>query len=357
MLRTLIDERPRKALDIGCGYGPLGLALKAADPSLELHMVDRDALALHYAAANAVSNDLDSVEVYRSLGYDDVGSRDFDLIVMNIPAKSGERAIEHFLTDAQWRLAPGGKVAVVAVSSLEPLVSSFLDRAEVEVELRRGTRAYAAFHYRYKERGEQPPAGGFERGIYQRGRLSFSLDGVSYGLTVAHDLPEFDNLSFSTELVAQILGGATHSFFQGAVLFRNPGQGHLPVLLSMTLEPKRIYLVDRDLLALRVSETNLLQAGFSSERIEGLHSVDLSVAPLEVDLVVDLLRPKEPSAAVLARLHEASGGLGSGATLVLSGPSTGVTRAIGHLDTVGGWALETRVKKRGHSAVRLKRIR
>jgi ribosomal protein L11 methylase PrmA len=353
LLRTLRDEAPERVLDLGCGYGALGLALKAANPSLELHMVDRDALAVRYAMVNAESNALEPVDVYGSLGYDDVLAKDFDLIAMNIPAKAGSAAIEHFLLDARSFLRDGGKVAAVVIAPLAPQVESMLERPDVEKVLRREASSYVAFHYRYIERGEPPPSA-FERGIYTRGSVDFSIEDIEYEMDVAHDIPEFDTLSYSTSLAARLLGGAAHSFFHDIVV-SNPGQGHIPVFLAQLADAERIKLFDRDLLGLRISERNLARNGFPEEQIELVHSVDM----LELgtpDLVVDLLRPKEPVAALHGRLDQISESVEAGATLVMAGPSTAVTRALSYMEGLRRWALEARVRKKGLSAARLRRV-
>ena len=87
LLRTLADlasvALPR-ALDLGCGYGPLGLAMRKLDAARKVHLVDRDALAVEFARQNAELNGLGDVSVYGSLGYDDVAGADFDLILAKL---------------------------------------------------------------------------------------------------------------------------------------------------------------------------------------------------------------------------------------------------------------------------------
>ena len=46
LLRTLSGVEAGRVLDLGCGYGPLGLALRSVGTRSEVHMVDRDALAV-----------------------------------------------------------------------------------------------------------------------------------------------------------------------------------------------------------------------------------------------------------------------------------------------------------------------
>src|SRR5216684_2970136 len=56
LLRTLASEKfdaYSKVLDLGCGYGPIGIALKSAYKPSIVHMVDRDALAIEYSRQNA----------------------------------------------------------------------------------------------------------------------------------------------------------------------------------------------------------------------------------------------------------------------------------------------------------------
>ena len=132
LLRTLAGPEHasrRRVLDLGCGYGPLGLALRAAADDRVVHLVDRDALAIEYSRENAARNRLDDVEVYGSLGYADVRGSGFDLIVSNIPAKAGPPVIERVLLGGAGLLAPGGLVAVVVIAPLRASVTAVLEGA------------------------------------------------------------------------------------------------------------------------------------------------------------------------------------------------------------------------------------
>ena len=51
LLKHLHIEPDEVALDIGCGYGPIGLAIAASAPQGEVHMVDKDFVAVQYAKA------------------------------------------------------------------------------------------------------------------------------------------------------------------------------------------------------------------------------------------------------------------------------------------------------------------
>src|SRR4030043_141967 len=105
LLRSIVEAGYppfQRILDVGCGYGPLGLTLKSLHPDSTEHLADRDALAIEYSRQNADLNGLTGAEIYGSLGYDDVTRNDFDLIVSNIPGKAGEPVIACLLREAQF---------------------------------------------------------------------------------------------------------------------------------------------------------------------------------------------------------------------------------------------------------------
>ena len=104
LLKSLVCidlSHARKILDLGCGYGPLGLALAQLAPESEIHLVDRDALAAAFARHNGALNNIPNVTAYGSLGYDDVMERGFDVVVSNIPGKAGESVIRDLLFRAE----------------------------------------------------------------------------------------------------------------------------------------------------------------------------------------------------------------------------------------------------------------
>ena len=56
----------RRLLDVGCGYGAIGLSLLKAGVANEAHLVDRDALAVEYTRQNALLNKLGGACAYGS---------------------------------------------------------------------------------------------------------------------------------------------------------------------------------------------------------------------------------------------------------------------------------------------------
>lgn len=125
--RLLLDHlevRPGDhAFDLGCGYGPLGLTIARLAPQGRVLMVDKDFVAVDYARRNAQTNGLKNVEVLLSNGFDQVGEREFDLVVSNLPAKTGKEQYYLYFYDALERLRPGGRFYVVTITGLRKFIA------------------------------------------------------------------------------------------------------------------------------------------------------------------------------------------------------------------------------------------
>jgi len=111
------------SLDLGCGYGAIGLAVAAATPGGEVHMVDKDFVALDYARKNAEVNGIANVRIYPSNAFSAVGDVRFDNIVSNLPAQVGKELLAVILADAKAHLAPGGRLYVVTVAGLRQYIN------------------------------------------------------------------------------------------------------------------------------------------------------------------------------------------------------------------------------------------
>lgn len=121
--RLLLDhlhiEPTDDCLDLGCGYGPIGLTLAALAPQGRTLLVDKDFVAVDYANRNVRLNRLDNAEARLSNGFDQIEpERRFDLIASNVPAKVGKELLAILLHDAHARLRPGGRLYLVTINGL-----------------------------------------------------------------------------------------------------------------------------------------------------------------------------------------------------------------------------------------------
>jgi 16S rRNA G1207 methylase RsmC len=107
LLKYLDIKEDEVALDVGCGYGPIGLAIAANAPKGQVHMVDKDFVAVDYAQAY-LSNGLSNVPK-------DI---QFTTVVSNIPAKVGKEMLSILLHDMHAQMVPGGQLVVVTINGL-----------------------------------------------------------------------------------------------------------------------------------------------------------------------------------------------------------------------------------------------
>ncbi|MES9971583.1 MAG: methyltransferase [Candidatus Thiodiazotropha sp.] len=106
-------------LDLGCGYGPIGLYMARKAPKGETLMVDKDFMAIKYSNANAENNRLTNAKAILSNGFDHIDPElRFNVIASNIPAKVGKEMLGLILHDAMQRLKAEGKLYVVTVNGL-----------------------------------------------------------------------------------------------------------------------------------------------------------------------------------------------------------------------------------------------
>ncbi|MBO8126477.1 MAG: class I SAM-dependent methyltransferase [Firmicutes bacterium] len=99
-------------LDLGCGYGVIGLALAREAEEGWVLLVDVNTRALDLARENARLNRISNVEVRESDGFSQI-PEDFDLIVTNPPIRAGKKVYYPFVDGAYAHLKPGGLFAAV----------------------------------------------------------------------------------------------------------------------------------------------------------------------------------------------------------------------------------------------------
>lgn len=130
LLLEHLEVRPdERAIDLGCGYGPLGLAIARSAPEGSCLMVDKDFVAVEYANANACRNQILNAQAMLSDGLRHVPKQTFTLAVSNLPAKTSKEHYYLFFHDIRERLEPGGRFYVVVISGLR----QFIARAFEEV--------------------------------------------------------------------------------------------------------------------------------------------------------------------------------------------------------------------------------
>lgn len=110
-----IPEQFQKAslLDIGCGYGTMGLAYGKAYPELSIEMIDVNERALVLAQENAKKNGIHNVDIHESNLYDSVKKSKYEIIISNPPIRAGKIVVHTILEKAYDYLAENGQLVIV----------------------------------------------------------------------------------------------------------------------------------------------------------------------------------------------------------------------------------------------------
>jgi 16S rRNA G1207 methylase RsmC len=154
LLRTLDAVSPERILDLGCGYGVLGITLARLFPQADVTMLDSNLLAVRYARLNCELNGVTNAQVIGSVGLELAPAGHFDLIVSNIPGKIGDDAIEReFILAPVERLASRGQYWFVVVSALNRLIPKIAKQHDLRAyEMRKRSG-----HTVYQIEGTPPP--------------------------------------------------------------------------------------------------------------------------------------------------------------------------------------------------------
>ena len=111
VLLNALPEPKGRVLDLGCGWGAVGVALGKRWPGAEIVMTDVNARAVELARRNLSANGV-TARVVQGDGFEAVEGR-FDLIITNPPIRAGKAVIYGFFDQALERLAPGGELYIV----------------------------------------------------------------------------------------------------------------------------------------------------------------------------------------------------------------------------------------------------
>jgi len=242
-------------LDLGCGYGVIGIYLKKRFPKSEVLCTDRDSLAVDFTENNAKLNEV-KIEAIPSLDFSNVSGK-FSLIVTNFPAKLEKEGLEYFIAQSSEHLEKNGTFALVIVKELEDAITEILKNENIVVSFKEENKNYSIYHLTFKEK----ITGKFS---YITSRESFNISKKTFCLNTTTALREFDTAHIVTNLILKIL---ENKRFDEATII-NPNQGLIPIGAKDLCKIRKLNLVSSDMLQLRISSENLLLNGFKDFSLE-----------------------------------------------------------------------------------------
>ena len=114
LLETVEPSAAQRILDLGCGYGVLGIVMAARAPQARVVLVDVNPRAVELARENATLNRVDHVDVRCGDGCAAVAGQTFDLVLFNPPIRAGRSVVLRLLREAHECLEPQGRLYLVA---------------------------------------------------------------------------------------------------------------------------------------------------------------------------------------------------------------------------------------------------
>ncbi len=105
LIESMILPEKGYVLDIGCGYGAVGVAAATFNPSLHVIMVDVNERAVWLAKQNIENNRISNAEVRRGRLYEPVKNSAFNCVLSNPPVSAGMETVKAIIVEAPKHMA------------------------------------------------------------------------------------------------------------------------------------------------------------------------------------------------------------------------------------------------------------
>ncbi|MBU3073108.1 class I SAM-dependent methyltransferase [Clostridium estertheticum] len=113
MLSIIEFKNDDKVLDLGCGYGIVGILSAKIVGATNVVMADIDSRAVELTRGNIDLNNVKGIEVYQSDGFKNINEKDLTLIISNPPYHADLSVPKEFIEKGFNRLAIGGRIYMV----------------------------------------------------------------------------------------------------------------------------------------------------------------------------------------------------------------------------------------------------
>ena len=113
MLSCAAFTQSDKLLDLGCGYGVVGIYAAKLIGVQNVTMVDIDEAAVALSKENALLNNVPEVRIFQSDGFKNIDDTGFSVILSNPPYHTDFSVAKQFIEKGFNRLIVGGRMVMV----------------------------------------------------------------------------------------------------------------------------------------------------------------------------------------------------------------------------------------------------
>ncbi len=146
LIESMILPEKGRVLDIGCGYGAIGIAAAIFNPELRVFMVDVNSRAVWLTRRNLQNRHVKNAEVREGHLYEPVQDLTFACILSNPPVSAGMETVETLVIDAPRYMTEGAYFQIVVRSKTGGRkMRSILEETFGEVEVLSRKSGYRVF--------------------------------------------------------------------------------------------------------------------------------------------------------------------------------------------------------------------
>ena len=146
LIETMTIPAGASVLDMGCGWGPIGISAAILNPTGKVLMADVNTRALDLAARNIKLHGVENAEVIQSDIYSSLAGLLFDVILTNPPIRAGKSVVHSIFRGAVEHLNPGGSLWVVIQKKQgAPSAEKLLKELFPQVHIRERSKGYYVF--------------------------------------------------------------------------------------------------------------------------------------------------------------------------------------------------------------------
>ncbi len=116
LIETMTLPETGYILDVGCGYGAVGITAATINPNLHIIMIDVNTRAVHLTKQNIQKNKATNAEARNGYLYEPVKELTFNCVLSNPPVSAGMETVKAIITQAPKIMAAKATLQMVIKS-------------------------------------------------------------------------------------------------------------------------------------------------------------------------------------------------------------------------------------------------